>query len=162
MRAAQAKHLRSHLLQSVAVLIAAAASMSAAQAQTQTIATATNVNAINLLKPFTTLLGTPTIAQNFTNAVSINNNSTAFQRSQSIIDNTITTDNGVVLSDGLQDVHDLEQREQPGRERLYRYVLEQPPDAVPPDQRHLPGRLGQGQELAGRRVGQRKRVRQQQ
>ena len=52
MRAAHAKYLKSHLLQSVAVLIAAAASMSAAQAQTQTIATATNVNAINLLKPF--------------------------------------------------------------------------------------------------------------
>jgi subtilase-type serine protease len=101
MRAAQAKYLRSHLLQSVAVLIAAAASMNAAQAQTQTIATPTNVNAINLLNPFTTLLGSPTIAANFTNAVAVNNNSTVSQRNQAIIDNTITTDNGVVLSDAL-------------------------------------------------------------
>src|SRR5262245_8568166 len=101
MRKAHAKYLKSHLLQSVAVLIAAAASMNAAQAQTQTIATPTNVNVTRLLNPFTTRLGPPTIAQNFTSAVSVNNNSTAFQHSQSIIDNTITTDNGVVLSDAL-------------------------------------------------------------
>ncbi|MEA2924408.1 MAG: hypothetical protein QOD25_1530, partial [Alphaproteobacteria bacterium] len=101
MRSAHAKQLNSYLLQSVAVLIAAAASVGTAQAQTQTIATPPNVDAINLLKPFTTLLGSTTINQNFTNAVSINNNSTAAQRGQSIIDNTITTDNGVVLSDAL-------------------------------------------------------------
>jgi hypothetical protein len=101
LRTAHANYLRSHLLQSVAVLIAAAASIGAAQAQTQTIATPLNVNAINLVMPFTTLSGTTTINQNFTNAISINNNSTAFQRGQAIIDNTITTDNGVVLSDAL-------------------------------------------------------------
>jgi subtilase-type serine protease len=99
MHTAHARYLRSHLLGSVAVLIAAAASIGAAQAQTQTIATPPNVNAINLLNPFTRLLGTPTINQNFTNTISINTNSTAAQRAQSIIDNTITTDNGVVLSD---------------------------------------------------------------
>lgn len=101
MRTAHANYLRSHLLQSVAVLIAAAASIGAAQAQTQTIATPLNVNAINLVMPFTSLAGTTTINQNFTNAIAINNNSTAFQRGQAIIDNTITTDNGVVLSDAL-------------------------------------------------------------
>jgi hypothetical protein len=101
MRTVHTSYLKSHLLQSVAVLIAAAASMNAAQAQTQTIATPPNVNAINLVLPFTTLLGSTTINQNFTTAVSINNNSTAFQRGQAIIDNTITTDNGVVLSDAL-------------------------------------------------------------
>jgi hypothetical protein len=101
MHTANATYLKSHLLRSVAVLIAAAASVGAAQAQTQTIATPPNVNAINLVNPFTTLLGSPTINQNFTTAISINNNSTAAQRAQSIIDNTITTDNGVVLSDAL-------------------------------------------------------------
>src|SRR5262245_26810688 len=101
MRTAHARYLRSHLLQSVAVLIAAAASIGAAQAQTQTIATPLNVNAINLVSPFTQLLGTTTINQNFTNAISINNNSTAAQRGQAIVDNTITTDNGVVLADAL-------------------------------------------------------------
>ena len=101
MHTANARYLSSHLLRSVAVLIAAAASVGAAQAQTQTIATPPNVNAINLLNPFTTLLGTGTINQNLPTAISINNNSTAAQRAQSIIDNTITTDNGVVLSDAL-------------------------------------------------------------
>jgi subtilase-type serine protease len=101
MHTANARYLKSHLMRSVAVLIAAAASIGAAQAQTQTIATPPNVNAISLLNPFTTLLGTATINQNFTNAISINNNSTAAQRAQSIVDNTITTDNGVVLSDAL-------------------------------------------------------------
>src|SRR5262249_9331676 len=95
---AHANYLKSHLLQSVAVMIAAAASVGAAHAQTQTIATPPNVNVINLLNPFTTLLGTTTINQNLTNAIQINNNSTGAQRGQAIIDNTITTDNGVVLS----------------------------------------------------------------
>lgn len=83
----------------VAVLLAT--SSHAALAQTQTIATPLNANAINLLMPFSTLLGTSTISQNLTTAISINNNSTAAQRAQALIDNTITTDNGVVLSDGL-------------------------------------------------------------
>ena len=56
---------------------------------------------INLLDPFSTLLGTTAITQNLSTAISINNNSTAAQRGQALIDNTITTDNGVVLSDGL-------------------------------------------------------------
>jgi hypothetical protein len=98
---AHANYLKSHLLQSVAVMIAVAGSVGTAPAQTQTIATPPNVNVINLLNPFTTLLGTTTINQNLMNAVQINNNSTAAQRGQSIIDNTITTDNGVVLSDAL-------------------------------------------------------------
>src|SRR5262245_18503714 len=103
MHTAHAKYLKSHLLKSVAVLIAAAASIGAAQAQTQTqtLATPLNVNAINLTLPFTQLLGTTTINQNLTNAISINNIPTPFQRGQAIIDNTITTDNGVVLSDAL-------------------------------------------------------------
>jgi hypothetical protein len=63
MRTVHTSYLKSHLLQSVAVLIAAAASMNAAQAQTQTIATPPNVNAINLVLPFTTLLGSTTINQ---------------------------------------------------------------------------------------------------
>ncbi len=84
------------------VAILAATSLSqAAFAQTQTVATPLNVNAINLLSPFSTLLGTPTISQNLTTAISINNNATSAQRAQALIDNTITTDNGVVLSDGL-------------------------------------------------------------
>jgi uncharacterized protein with beta-barrel porin domain len=82
-------------------VVAAALSVQSAYAQTQTIATPLNANAINLLNPFSTLLGTTAITQNFSNAVSINNNSTAAQRAQALIDNTITTDNGVVLSDGL-------------------------------------------------------------
>lgn len=89
----------------VAILAAtslAATSLSqSALAQTQTIATPLNVNAINLLGPFSTLSGTPTVGQNLSTAIAINNNSTAAQRNQALIDNTITTDNGVVLSDGL-------------------------------------------------------------
>jgi subtilase-type serine protease len=81
--------------------ILTASSVQYAYAQTQTIATPLNVNAINVLNPFSTLLGTTTITQNLSTAISINNNSTAAQRAQSLIDNTITTDNGVVLSDGL-------------------------------------------------------------
>jgi len=98
---AHAKYLKSHLVHSLAVMIAAAASIGAAQAQTQTIATPPNVDAINLISPFSTLLGTTTINQNFTNVISINNNSTVAQRGQAIIDNTRTPDNGVVLSDAL-------------------------------------------------------------
>ncbi len=101
MHTAHAKYLKSHLVHSLAVMIAAAASIGAAQAQTQTIATPPNVDAINLISPFSTLLGTTTINQNFTNVISINNNSTVAQRGQAIIDNTRTPDNGVVLSDAL-------------------------------------------------------------
>lgn len=86
---------------SIFAVVAATLSVQSAYAQTQTIATPLNANAINLLNPFSTLLGTTAITQNFSNAVSINNNSTAAQRAQALIDNTITTDNGVVLSDGL-------------------------------------------------------------
>ena len=86
---------------SIFAVIAAALSVQSAHAQTQTIATPLNTNAINLLSPFSTLLGTTAITQNFSTAVSINNNSTTAQRAQALIDNTITTDNGVVLSDGL-------------------------------------------------------------
>lgn len=82
-------------------VVAAALSAQSAHAQTQTIATPLNANVINVLSPFSTLLGTTAITQNFSNAVSINNSSTAAQRAQALIDNTITTDNGVVLSDGL-------------------------------------------------------------
>jgi len=88
------------LMQSTA-LIGFLVLANSAQAQTQTVATPLNANAINLLMPFSTLVGTPTIAQNLTTAISINNNSTASQRAQALIDNTITTDNAVVLSDGL-------------------------------------------------------------
>ena len=61
MHTAHAKYLKSHLVHSLAVMIAAAASIGAAQAQTQTIATPPNVDAINLISPFSTLLGTTTI-----------------------------------------------------------------------------------------------------
>jgi uncharacterized protein with beta-barrel porin domain len=91
---------KSRLLQSAAIIIFVAG-IGTAHAQTQTIATPLNVNAINLLNPFSTLLGTPTLSQNLSTAISINNNSTTAQRAQALIDNTITTDNGVVLSDGL-------------------------------------------------------------
>src|SRR5262249_36771041 len=86
-----------------ALLFASVAVFSApsAFAQTQTIATPLNANVINLLNPFSTLLGTTTIQQNLTTAISINNNSTTAQRNQALIDNTSTTDNGVVLSEGL-------------------------------------------------------------
>lgn len=86
---------------SIVAVLAVASSVPSAFAQTQTIATPLNANVINVLSPFSTLLGTTTISQNFTNAVSINNTATAAQRAQSLIDNTITTDNAVVLSDGL-------------------------------------------------------------
>jgi len=86
---------------SVFAILAAASSIQSAYAQTQTIATPLNANAINLLNPFSTLLGTTAITQNFSTSISINNNATAAQRAQSLIDNTITTDNGVILSDGL-------------------------------------------------------------
>ena len=86
---------------SMIAVVAATLSVQSAYAQTQTIATPLNANAINLLNPFSTLLGTTAITQNFSTAVSINNNSSAAQRAQALIDNTITTDNGVVLSDGL-------------------------------------------------------------
>ena len=88
-------------LSSVVAVLAATSSSHSANAQTQTVATPLNANAINLLMPFSTLLGTTTISQNLTTAISINNNATAAQRAQALIDNTITTDNGVVLSDGL-------------------------------------------------------------
>jgi hypothetical protein len=101
MRTARRSYINSRLLQSVAVIVAAAASVSAARAQTQTIATPLNVEVINLLMPFSILLGTTTINQNLPTAIAINNNSTAAQRAQSIIDNTITTDNGVVLAGAL-------------------------------------------------------------
>ena len=86
---------------SIITVVAATLSVQSAYAQTQTIATPLNANAINLLSPFSTLLGTTAITQNFSTAVSINNNTSAAQRAQALIDNTITTDNGVVLSDGL-------------------------------------------------------------
>jgi uncharacterized protein with beta-barrel porin domain len=88
-------------ISSIFAVLAAASSVQSAHAQTQTIATPLNANAINLLNPFSTLLGTTALSQNLTNAISINNNSTAAQRAQALIDNTITTDNAVILSDGL-------------------------------------------------------------
>jgi hypothetical protein len=83
------------------VLLATTSLTQVAHAQTQTIATPLNVDAINLLNPFSTLSGSTVIQQNLTNSFSINNTSTAAQRQQALVDNTITTDNGVVLSDGL-------------------------------------------------------------
>lgn len=69
----------------------------AAQAQTQP-----NINAVNLLSPFNTLLSFPNVMTSTLNtAISINNSSTAAQRTQAVTDNLITTDNGQVLADGL-------------------------------------------------------------
>lgn len=100
MNSVNARLVKARLLQSTA-LVAFVISTGSAYAQTQTVATPLNINAINLLGPFSTLSGTPTITQNLPAAISINNNSTAAQRAQALIDNTITTDNGVILSDGL-------------------------------------------------------------
>ena len=83
------------------VLLATTSLTQVAHAQTQTMATPLNVDAINLLNPFSTLSGSTVIQQNLTGAFSINNNSTAAQRQQALVDNTITTDNAVVLTDGL-------------------------------------------------------------
>src|SRR6267378_8209803 len=93
--------LSPRLKTSTALLIIVLASLGSAQAQTQTVATPLNADAINLLMPFSTLLGSTAINQNFSTAIGINNSSTAAQRGQAIIDNTITTDNGVVLADAL-------------------------------------------------------------
>jgi hypothetical protein len=85
-----------------ALAIIAATASSSALAQTQTIATPLNVDAINLLMGFSTLpIAGMVLTNNFNTAISTNNSSNAAQRQQAIIDNTITTDNGVVLSDAL-------------------------------------------------------------
>jgi autotransporter-associated beta strand protein len=93
---------------SVAAIIAATSSGGTAFAQTQTIATPINKDALNLLMPFSTLtIGGVTLQSNFNNAININNNpgsvltNTSFARAQALIDNTITTDNGVILADAL-------------------------------------------------------------
>ena len=70
---------------SLFAILAAASSIQSAYAQTQTIATPLNANAINLLNPFSTLLGTTAITQNFSTSISINNNATAAQRAQSLM-----------------------------------------------------------------------------
>ena len=54
--------------QSAAIAVLSIACLSSAQAQTQTVATPLNADAINLLMPFSTLLGTTAINQNLTNA----------------------------------------------------------------------------------------------
>src|ERR1700704_6417290 len=86
---------------SAAIAVVSIACLGSAHAQTQTVATPLNADVINLLMPFSTLLGSTAINQNFSNAFNINNSSTAAQRGQAIIDNTITTDNGVVIADAL-------------------------------------------------------------
>jgi subtilase-type serine protease len=86
---------------SAAIAVVSIACLGSAHAQTQTVATPLNADVINLLMPFSTLLGSTAINQNFSNAFNINNSSTAAQRGQAIIDNTITTDNGVVVADAL-------------------------------------------------------------
>jgi autotransporter-associated beta strand protein len=77
--------------------VAIAALATTAQAQTTP-----NLNSNNLLLPFSNLLNSPNVlSSNLQQTISINNNSTAAQRNQAIIDNTITTDTGSVVSDGL-------------------------------------------------------------
>jgi hypothetical protein len=93
---------------SASVLAIIAATGGSALAQTQTIATPLNIDAIKLLLQFSTL--TPhgaTLTNNFNAAIAINNNpasgltNTNAARAQALIDNSITTDNGVVISDAL-------------------------------------------------------------
>jgi subtilase-type serine protease len=91
----------SRLKRSAAAAAISIACLGSAQAQTQTVATPLNADVINMLMPFSTLLGSTAINQNLANAFNINNTSTAAQRGQAIIDNTITTDNGVVIADAL-------------------------------------------------------------
>lgn len=67
----------------------------AAHAQTQP-----NLNAEALLDPFKTLPGS-VLAPNLSTASTINQSATSAQKAQAIIDNTIETDRGSVLSDGL-------------------------------------------------------------
>jgi uncharacterized protein with beta-barrel porin domain len=93
--------MRIKKITSAFAIIGAVTSAQSVYAHTQTIATPLNANVINLLSPFSTLVGTTTINQNLSTAISVNNNSTAAQRAQALVDNTITTDNGVILSDGL-------------------------------------------------------------
>jgi subtilase-type serine protease len=92
--------IHSHLMRATAVVLAVTTIAGSAHAQS-----AINIDAGNLLSPFSTYLGSPAgvtlLNNNFSGAVSINNGSSAGQRGQAIIDNTITTDNGVVLADGL-------------------------------------------------------------
>jgi subtilase-type serine protease len=77
--------------------IVAAAFGSAAQAQTSSY-----LNSYTLLLPFLDLLNNPgAMASNLQQAISINNNSTAAQRNQSITDNTMSVDNAGIVADGL-------------------------------------------------------------
>lgn len=73
-------------------------SVCAAAAQAQTTP---NLNSNGLLQPFNTLLGSTALTTNLQTAISINNASTAAQRAQAVTDNTINTDTGILLADGL-------------------------------------------------------------
>lgn len=73
-------------------------SVCAATAQAQTTP---NLNSNALLQPFNTLLGSTALTTNLQAAISINNNATAAQRTQAVTDNTINTDTGLLLADGL-------------------------------------------------------------
>lgn len=83
-----------------ALALSVALGSGAALAQSQS-----NINGANLLNPFTTLGSTPAgiadLTSNLGTAISVNNGSSALQRQRALIDNTITSENGVVVSDGL-------------------------------------------------------------
>jgi autotransporter-associated beta strand protein len=80
-----------------AALLAGTALASPALAQSQA-----NANAAALLSPFVGLTAYPDVlTRNLAQAVAINNGATAAQRAQAIHDNTINTDNGNLLADGL-------------------------------------------------------------
>ena len=62
--------------------------------------TVPNINANNLLQPFSGLDST-VLTPNLNTTISINNGATAAQRTQAVTDTLITTDTGAVVADGL-------------------------------------------------------------
>ena len=77
----------------------AAALMAAFPAAAQTVP---NANANALLQPFSGLTAFPgVLTSNLNTAVGINNTSTPAQRAQAVVDNSITSDTGSVVADGL-------------------------------------------------------------
>ncbi len=106
MRAPPAGILRSRLLQSVAVVVAAtAASVVDVHAQAANL-TPANVNVLNLLSPFLNLnltsAGQKTLQLNFSQSLSINNNVTLTDEQRSISDKSLmnAVSNSITLADG--------------------------------------------------------------
>ena len=82
-------------LVSSALALSTVAGVAAAQ-------TTPNLNANTLLSPFTGLTAFPgVLSSNLNQSIAINNGATAAQRAQAVTDNAITSDTGIVVSDGL-------------------------------------------------------------